>query len=581
MKNRITYLLILIGGIFLGYLISRSSNHTNQSQENVHVGHNHSDKETVWTCAMHPQIRTSEPGLCPICGMDLTPLEDDSNDSSNPLEIKMSPTAMQLANVVTGTVKEGSRMHMVNLNGKIEVDERKVTTLTTHIGGRLEKLLVSYTGEYIKKGNIVAYVYSPELVIAQNELLEAYKYKAEQPEIYQASREKIKNWKVTNAQIDHIIETGKVIQNFPVLSHLDGVVTSKLVNMGDHVMTGGALFEIANLSTVWAMFDIYERNLSQVSIGDEIEFNTPGSSQNIRGEISFIDPILNETTRVSKARIILNNSGQYKPGMFIKGVVKHLETDNTLQTIVPKSAVLWTGKRSIVYVKTNQDNGFSFMLREVELGALLGNEYSILSGLKPGEEIAIQGAFSIDAAAQLAGKPSMMNVHAGLSKEQITELDLNQAYSGFKLKGKWMQDWNEVLNQYFELKDFLTQDNLKEAQTIGEKLAKRLSHFETGELTDEQLLLWKETKNKLYENVNVLNTQNDILNARHVFKQLSDDIISTVTRLNDESKTLFIHTCPMAIDNKEGEWLSKEKEVINPYMGASMLRCGTMKEQLN
>lgn len=581
MKKIITYLLILIGGIFLGFLLNGSSDHTNKDQGNVHEGHNHSTKETVWTCAMHPQIRQSEFGLCPICGMDLTPLEDESDMASNPLEVRMSPTAMQLANVVTGTVKEASTMHMVNLNGKIEVDERKVTTLTTHIGGRLEKLLVSYTGEFIKKGQIVAYVYSPELVIAQNELLEAYKYRTEQPEIYQASREKIKNWKVTQTQIDHIIETNKVIHNFPILSHLSGVVTSKLVNMGDHVMTGGPLFEIANLSTVWAMFDIYERDLSLVNIGDEIEFHSTTSAQNITGKISFIDPILNETTRVSKARVVLNNTGQYKPGMFLKGVVKHHNSENTLQTIVPKSAVLWTGKRSIVYVKTNSDNGFGFVLREVELGTLLSDEYSILSGLKPGEEIAIHGAFSIDAAAQLAGKPSMMNVHAGLSHEQINALEVKQSFEGFKKQDKWMESWNAVLEQYFELKDFLTEDNLKGAQENGIQLAKLLSEFDSSELTPEQIQLWQDVQVPLNKSINQFNTYSDILKARHVFKTISDKVIYVATHLNDKNKTLFIHTCPMAVNNKEGEWLSKEKAVINPFMGASMLRCGTMKEQLN
>lgn len=581
MKKAILYIALLIGGILVGFLINGSSDQTIHTDSHKHDNTN--DKETIWTCAMHPQIRKSEPGLCPICAMDLIPLENNESNSSEPLEIKMSPTAMQLANVVTGFVENKKATKTLVLNGKIEVDERKVNTLTTHIGGRLEKLLVSYTGEYISKGQVIAYVYSPELVIAQNELLEAYKFRKDQPEIYLASREKIKNWKVTDRQIDEILAKGKIIHNFPILSHLSGVVISKLVNMGDYVMTGGALFEIANLSTVWAMFDVYERDLDWVKTNDEIHFTmTSSPGKEYTGRVSFVDPVLNEVTRVVKARVILDNqNGQYKPGQFIKGTLVHHLLDKSSHIVVPKTAVMWTGKRSVVYVKTNTDKGFGFTLREIILETSLGDSYSVQSGLKLGEEIAIQGTFSIDAAAQLAGKPSMMNIYAGQSEDEITELKMRQSMEKFTFYTLWMTDWNRVLAEYFTLKDFLTQDNLLEAQRIGKHIENQLNHFKSTELTKHELSLWEETQHILQKSIKSFNSQKDILKSREEFKTFSEELIKMVVQINDEQSTFFIHSCPMAVDNKDGDWLSKEKDIMNPYMGSAMLKCGSLKEQIN
>lgn len=577
MKKLITYIGLVVIGIVVGVVFS-----PNQADIS-HQEHNHSEEETVWTCSMHPQIRKSEFGLCPICGMDLTPLENDNGNESNPLEIKMSPTAMQLASVVTGVVKEQEATKELILNGKIEVDERKVTTATTHIGGRVEQLLISYTGEFVQKGQVIAYVYSPELVIAQNELLDAYQYKDEQPDIYKASRNKLKNWKVTEGQIDQILSKGQVINHFPVLSQLSGIVTAKLVNTGDHVMTGGPLFEIADLSTVWAMFDVYEKDISWIKVGDPIQFTTASySGKEFTGKVSFIDPILDEKSRVVKARVVLNNSNNlFKPGLFLKGKLNHIPSQGENQLVVPKSAVLWTGKRSIVYVKTSSEQGIGFTLREVTIGTNIGDNYTIISGLKANEEIAIQGAFSIDAAAQLAGKPSMMNMHAGLSKEEISELKLAQQMEGFKSNAKWMQDWNALLEQYFALKDFLTKDQFTEAQNSGKAFKHVLFQLNSSELSEEQQELWSTTESHLKHYIQVYNEQTEILPARNAFKPLSEEMIKMVRRLNDETNTYFIHTCPMAVDNKDGDWLSKEKEVINPYMGSAMLRCGSLKEQIN
>ncbi len=406
-------LLTLVTGLLMGWLIFGGS--SGQKMEEDHQHTNEIAGETIWTCSMHPQIRQNEPGDCPICGMDLIPLENDDNQELDPMAISMSPTAMQLASVSTAIVGTTAPVKSVRLNGKIQEDERLVFSQTSHIPGRIEQLKVNFTGEYVRKGQVIASLYSPELVTAQEELFEAQKIKATQPALYQSAREKLKNWKLSEAQIEEILEEGETKEQFPIVADVSGYVISKNVNLGDYIRKGEAIYEIADLSKVWVLFDVYESDLAWIKKGDKVNFTVaslPG--QEFNGTISFLDPVIDPRTRVAKARVEATNKGNtLKPEMFASGVVQAALENKANTLIVPKSAVMWTGERSVVYVKTPSDNGMHFMMREVVLGPEMGEGFIIKQGLEPGEEIAVHGTFSIDAAAQLAGKPSMMNPEGG------------------------------------------------------------------------------------------------------------------------------------------------------------------------
>jgi Cu(I)/Ag(I) efflux system membrane fusion protein len=171
------------------------------------------------------------------------------------------------------------------------------------------------------------------------------------------------------------------------------------------------LFEVANLSSVWVLFDAYESDLPFLKVGNTISFSLqalPGT--NFSANIRFIDPVIDPVNRVAKVRVEVSNAGgKLKPEMFATGLVKANLNEFKDKLVIPRSAVLWTGKRSIVYVKQPDGDGINFNMREIDLGPMLGNSYVVLGGLKEGEEIVTDGTFSVDAAAQLAGKPSMMN----------------------------------------------------------------------------------------------------------------------------------------------------------------------------
>ncbi len=412
-KGIIFYIGTLIIGIILGWLFFHSSHKTEVKQEqSTEVG-----KATIWTCAMHPQIHVDAPGKCPICGMDLIPLVQ--NDVPvDPGAIHLTKEAAELANVLTSVVSKQIPIQEVRLYGKVQADERLLQSQVAHIPGRIDKLIVNFTGEMVRKGQTLALIYSPELVTAQQELLETVKTKDSQPEIYEASKEKLRQWKLTESQITEIESSGIVQNNFELKSDISGIVTARRVNNGDYISQGTVLFDIADLSSVWVMFDAYESDLPFLNEGNKIAFtiqSLPGT--NFAGNIIFIDPVIDPVTRVSKVRVEINNqAGKLKPEMFATGIVNANLTEYKNNFIIPRSAVLWTGKRSIVFVKQAGTSEPIFKIREIELGPMMGSSYVIISGLTEGEEIVTEGTFSVDAAAQLEGKPSMMNQNGITSK---------------------------------------------------------------------------------------------------------------------------------------------------------------------
>lgn len=417
MKNIISnkyvrFSFILIGGIFLGWLFFHSPAKTEDK-------HNHTAeaaKSTIWTCAMHPQIRMSEPGKCPICGMDLIPLSQGGGDTTtDPNAIHMTDAAAQLANVLTSVVSKQNPVKDIRLYGKVQSDERLLQSQVSFLPGRIEKLFVNFTGEAVRKGQTLALIYSPDLVTAQQELLETAKTKQSQPALYEATKDKLRQWKLTETQIASIESSGKVKNNFEVFANTTGIVSARRVNNGDYVSPGSVLFDVADLSHVWVMFDAYESDLPYLSQGQKVSFTIqalPG--KDFAGNISFIDPVLDPVTRVARVRVEINNvNGKLKPEMFATGIVKANLNQYQGKLVIPKTAVLWTGKRSIVYVKQTGTGQPSFKMREIELGPMLGNSYVVMNGLADGEEIVTEGAFSVDASAQLEGKSSMMNPEGG------------------------------------------------------------------------------------------------------------------------------------------------------------------------
>ena len=319
MKKYILYAGILVGGILLGWIIFGGDSANSKDSK---TSSNSTEEGQIWTCSMHPQIRLPEPGDCPICGMTLIPLESDGN--SNPLVFEMTEDAMKIANIQTtviGTKKSDGKS--LKLSGKIKVDETNSASIVSHISGRIEKLYISFTGEKVNQGQKIASIYSPKLITAQKELLEAYKVKDSNPKLYNATVNKLKYWKITDNQIQSIINSENVIESFNIYAGFSGVVLNKKVSVGDYLNEGEVLFDIQNLNQLWAVFDAYEADLSALKVGDKIMYSTTAlPNRTFTSTIDFIDPVINASSRTAKIRAVVNNAQQQlKPEMFIEGTV--------------------------------------------------------------------------------------------------------------------------------------------------------------------------------------------------------------------------------------------------------------------
>lgn len=574
---------LLLGWIFFG------KNSKVQPEEHNHAEMASSDNQT-WTCSMHPQIKRNEPGDCPICGMDLIPLESESSEI-DPMAVSMSPTAMQLAQVQTTVVGSGDAKKSIRLSGKVQADERLLFTQSSHIPGRIEKLTVNFTGEFISEGQIIAYVYSPELVTAQEELFEARKIKETQPSLFLAAKEKLKNWKLTDKQIEQILSSDKKIEQFPILANVSGYVTEKMVNLGDYIKQGQPIYEIADLSKVWILFDVYESDMSWIKKGATVDYTVqslPGRSFN--GTISYLDPVIDPKTRVAKARVETNNKELLlKPEMFTSGTVSaQVKTSNSLIS-VPKTAVMWTGKRSVVYVMQSSAQGVNFMMREVTLGPELGESYVIESGIQKGEEIAVHGTFSIDAAAQLVGKPSMMNPeggvamtghnHGGSQTTQITNTTVSSEL--FALSGKTKKALKPLLTVYFKLKDALVDDDIEKAKVAGKEMKNVLGKVDMNLFKGDAQTFWMQQSSTLKQNTQHIEHLSDITAVREQFISISNTMIALAESFDPIDTPIYVQHCPMADSNNGADWLSLEKEIRNPYFGAQMLKCGEVKSTIN
>ncbi len=606
-KNYIIGAGILIFGIVLGTIFSGGGDSAISKEHE-----NHTDiqdpKTGLWTCSMHPQIKMEKPGKCPICGMELIPLEESSSSkeevASN--EIVMTKEAIQLANIQTSVVSKTGANKEIRLLGRVQPDERKLYSQVSHIPGRIERLYINFTGEKVSRGQKMVRIYSPELISAQKELFEAIKSREVFPQLYTASRNKLKLWKLSDKQIDAIEASGKIREQVDIYSDYSGYVMKRNVELGDHIMAGMNLYDIANLSSVWVMFEAYEADIPWINVGDEVDFNIqaiPGKKFN--GKVTYVDPFVSSTTRVAKVRVELKNPGnKLLPEMYATGIINATLNNKEQSLIVPKSAVLWTGKRAVVYVKVPHEKTISFVYREIILGEDLGSFYIVANGLKEGEIVATNGVFRIDASAQLLGQKSMMNPEGGkvstgmagmdmgddtsASKENTTgeEEDMSKMVmiDKSKIDSNFKKQLGVVVDDYIKLKDALTNDDTAAAQIEAAKVKVSLEKVDMLLLMGDAHNVWMKALNPTKKQVEVIINSREIGEQRAAFLILGKNLSEAIKTFGIEAeggKTIYLEFCPMADDNNGGFWLSYDKKINNPFFGKAMPTCGEVTETFN
>jgi Cu(I)/Ag(I) efflux system membrane fusion protein len=321
----------------------------------------------------------------------------------------------QLIGVKTTAVSIKPIRQTTRTVGRIEYDEKKLATINVKFESWIEKLHVDYVGKYVKKGDPLAEIYSPELFATQQEFINLIKWKVQSNDvkdeainkmltrdsdaIVEAAKRRLRLWDITDEQIQAIAESGKPMRTLTIYSPVNGTVIQKTAIQGMRVMPGEKLFDIADLSTVWIISDIYEYELPMIRAGDTAKISMsyfPGKE--FTAVIDYVYPVLASETRTVKVRFsIPNPGGQLKPGMFTN---VELKVNMGKRLVVPQDAVIDTGMRQIVYVDKGEGN---FEPRDVVAGIRSDGMVEILKGLKEKERVATAATFLIDSEARLKG----------------------------------------------------------------------------------------------------------------------------------------------------------------------------------
>mgnify|MGYP005749406473 CR=1 FL=1 len=559
-KKYTSYILVALAGLLVGWFLFGG-----RTAEEFHDHEGETSGVVEYTCSMHPQIRQNEPGKCPLCGMDLIPVTaaGQGTGEPSPYVLEMTPEAIALANIQTSPVQSMNPENELLLTGTVSLNEKKVSSITAKFPGRIERLYVNFTGQEVRKGERLASVYSPDLITAQRELQEAAKARDIMPELYEAARTKLRLWNLSNKQIDRILNTNQILTNFDIYSDMAGVVTERMVSVGDYVGTGSVMFEVANLSSVWVVLDAYESDLSWLKEGATVNFTAPGiPGEEFTAKVQFVTPVLDASTRSVQVRAEVTNPGkQLKPGMFVNARIKSsgraVAKNGSLA--VPRTAVLWTGKRSVVYVKVDDREKPAFEMREVTLGNRIGDMYLIQSGLSEGEQVVTNGVFAVDGAAQLSGNYSMMSAPA-TERMEVPEAFQNQ--------------FTAVVDQYYTLKNALVASDVKAANKAADKLILAINKVDMSLLDGSTHAKWMQLLPGLKRHAEAIKQGTKLEQQRTAFSPLSDHLIDAVETFGTNKDVVYKQKCPMAMNDKGAFWLSEQKDIRNPYFGEAMLTCG-------
>ena len=550
----------------------------------------------VWSCSMHPQVQRDQPGPCPLCGMDLIPLSAMPDASSE--RVSLSERAAVLAQIQTVEVERISAPGVdLRLLGRVEVDESRVRNVSAWVGGRVDKLLVRETGKVVRKGQTIALLYSPEVYTAHQDLLTAAKQveklrnaselaRGSAEATLDSARERLSLLGLSDRSIDRMSTDLKPRKSMAITATEGGTVMERLVTQGQYVEAGAVLYRIVDLSKVWVQLDAYESDLPALMEGQTVELSVealPG--ERFGGEIAFIDPIVDTRRRVTRIRVEADNTdGKLRPGMFVEAVVQgdEGEGDNgdgdngdasearQKPLVVPVTAPLFTGKRSLVYVEVEvegeDDTRPSYEPRVVELGPRMGERYPVVAGLAEGERVVVHGAFAIDADLQIRGGASMMSrpnqdLDAGVRIEADAEL---------------RAQLSAVLEAYLDIQVALADDAWEPSQRAAIELLVALGEVEAPEGPAADV--WDQLGPALVHHGNEAAKSEAIEGVRGAFLHLSASTRALLGVFgNPLPQPLRLAYCPMANSNEGAEWIQATDQVDNSYFGESMLSCGEFR----
>lgn len=588
LKKRVIVIGLPVGLAFgLGLVVSPLFFRTSGGD---HAGHGKAPAgeaaaSTTWTCSMHPQVKQPEPGLCPLCGMDLIPLKESDNEPG-PSTVVLSERAKILARIGTTEVErlKGSGTDL-RLLGRIEPSETSMKSITAWTGGRIDKLHVKVTGQSVRKGQVIATLYSPEVFAAHQDLIVAKKQVTRMAKSGEsarlaaeraltASRNRLRLLGVPDNEVTSMETADKPVRQISIRTPFAGTVMERVATEGAYVQTGAVLYTVANLSSLWVQLDAYESDLPSIAVGQAVEIKVEGIGDDVfEGKVTFIDPVLDPSRRTARVRVALpNKDRRLRPGMFVQADVKAATPDGKQPPlIIPSSAPLFTGRRAIVFVEDPSASKPTYNARTVRLGPKTGNVYPVVAGLSEGERVVTKGAFTLDADLQIRGGHSMM---AAPDDTALTEDPV------IPITAKERKKLAPVVDAYLELSRLLAADAFEKAKAAASNLAKQSQKASLqGPVAAAEF--WKEHGTLLREHAAHLAESGSMEEARGIFETVSRHVIRLLERLgNPLDSPVRLAYCPMAMGSKGASWVQRGEVVDNAYFGDLMRTCGEIKSTI-
>jgi Cu(I)/Ag(I) efflux system membrane fusion protein len=582
-KITVIAILAFAGGAILRQpLLSLLHSHDNESASPATAP---SDKKQLWTCSMHPQVIQDHPGFCPICHMELTPLKESGASGG---AIQIDPVIVQNMGVRTAPVTEGPIAQQVRVIGYLEEPEPFHRDINLRISGWIEKLYANIDGMPIEEGKPLFDLYSPELMVAIDEMIAARKQLASSAgegtaqTLLDSARRKLLQYGLTEKQIEDLSQQSKAPATVPILSPMSGHLTAKMVYEGAAVKAGDLVLRLASRHRMWIDAQVYEQQYPLVKIGAKAAATLSAQpGQTFEGQVIFIHPHVDPVTRTALVRIEIPNQNQMlRQGMYATVEIESADTHPL--KLVPREAVIDSGEKQIAFVSLGEGK---FEARRLKLGIASSDRVQVLDGLELGENVVTSGQFLLDSESRLreaiakhltAGLPGhaghgnstgqsrapAVSVETSPTTRPVVTVphtdDILAAYLGIqqKLGAKQQSDTPIDVSALSKVASMAAHHASDDAAPLASAVAKAADA-----MTDQPLPMQRER-----------------------FIDLSDAVIAMVQSSKPSAKiakTLFIARCPMAFDEKGANWIQLSESIANPYFATEMKTCGTIQQRID
>ncbi len=630
-------LLCVVGaaGVGVGYLLSGGAPVRDMDHGGPHATTRPQTPAApeVWTCSMHPEVRLPGPGSCPVCQMPLVKAKSDVKATrTDPNKLVLGENARKMMQVATVAVKRQAGERSVHMVGKVAYDETRVAYLTAWTAGRIDRLFVDFTGTRVRKGEHMVSMYSPDLIVAQGELLQAIKALGDaksgndeligdsSEQMVKDSRDKLRLKGLTAAQIADIERSGKVQDHITITAPQGGVVVAKHAEQGMYVKTGTRIYTIADLSRVWINLDAYESDLAWLRYGQAVEISTSASEgETFKGTIAFISPVLNEKTRTVQVRVNADNRMQtLKPGMFTRATVAasvdaagHLigdsfagkwicpmhpavlksspgkcdicempledATKHVSHAVGPKSATMPLIVPTAAVMKTGRR---AIVFIEDPKAA---EPTFLIRQLKLGPKVQ-DGYVVLDGIKEgdrvVAHGTFLVDSAAQLARKQsmmsLVSARVMAMQPATAAEGAFVGQMNTILDAYLKIHAAAFTSDLSKAISAAGDMYNAVASADTSRLDKNSLAQWNKSAEMLLSHIENASAAADIKELRTQLRSISTLMIQAVQQFGGRGRTVRQFHCPMAFGNSGADWLQLSKVTQNPYESETMPKCGSL-----